>query len=350
MNKATFLEMIAKGRTYKVTDIHLIVDDFPVFRVNDKLYRFEEYPPVRKENLEILVSEILTEKEKEILMKKKELDFSFKDLGGNCRVNIFYEKENLAFAIRIVNKEPLSLEELNLSAKINDFYEDTNGLIVVCGKSSSGKTSTVAAMIEKYNKEKAYNIITIEDPIEYTYKNQKSIIRQREVGRDVKSYTDGIKSALRQNADVIMLGELKDTESIEMALLAAETGHIVLATLHSNGIIDSIDKMIGMFNEDRKEYIQRLVASNLIGVIHQEFTEGVEGEEKIKVPICEIMYTNNGIQNLIKTGKISQISSFLDVSGRKGILNKQESIKELYRGKKLTPEQFEKEIKALRKF
>ena len=147
-----------------------------------------------------------------------------------------------------------------------------------------------------------------------------------------------------------MIGELRDRESVEMALTAAETGHIVITTLHSNSVIDTVDRLIGMFGEEKRDFIQRLVALNLIGVIHQEFTTGIDDEaQPIKVPICEIMYMNSGIQNLIKNGKISQISSFIDVSGRKGMLNKQESIKELYRAKRFTTEQFEKEIKNLRK-
>lgn len=350
MNKEIFLEMIAKGRTYKVTDIHLSVDEFPIFRVNDKIYRFEEYEILKKEDIESLAEEILTFDEKEKLDEEKEIDFSFRDLTGNCRINIFYERGNLSFAIRIVSENIPKLEDLNLSVKINDFFDEKQGLIIVCGKTGSGKTSTMTAMLEKYNNEKNYNILTLEDPIEFIHKNNKSIIRQREIGKDVKNYAEGIKSALRQNVDVIMIGELRDKESVEMALTAAETGHIVLTTLHSNSAIDTIERLIGMFGEEKRDFIQRLVALNLIGVIHQEFTMGIDAEEKpIKVPICEIMYMNSGIQNLIKNGKISQISSFLDVSGRKGMLNKQESIKELYRAKRFTTEQFEKEIKNLRK-
>ena len=350
MNKEIFLEMIAKGRTYKVTDIHLSVDEFPIFRVNDKIYRFEEYEALTKEGIESLAEEILTFEEKERLDEEKEIDLSFRDLSGNCRINIFYERGNLSFAVRIIRDEIPTIEELNLSVKVNDFFDERQGLIIVCGKTSSGKTSTISAMLNKYNNENNYNILTLEDPIEYIHKNNKSIIRQREIGKDVKSYKEGIKSALRQNVDVIMIGELRDRESVEMALTAAETGHIVITTLHSNSVIDTVDRLIGMFGEEKRDFIQRLVALNLIGIIHQEFTTGIDDEEQpIKVPICEIMYMNSGIQNLIKNGKISQISSFIDVSGRKGMLNKQESIKELYRAKRFTTEQFEKEIKNLRK-
>lgn len=350
MNKDTFLELISKGRTYKVTDIHLSVDEFPIFRIDNKLYKYDKCSIIRKDDIEELISELLTEEEKERLKRDKEIDISFKDLEGNCRVNIFYERGELSLSLRIVRKDPPTLEDLNLSVKINDFFDETQGLIIVCGKTGCGKTSTIAAMINKYNSEKIYNILTLENPIEYVFKNDKSIIRQREIGKDVRSYSEGMKSALRQNVDIVMVGELIDKKNVELALTLAETGHLVLTTLHSNSVVDAVDKIIGMFEEQDREYIQRLVASNLLGVIHQEFINGIDEENKpIKLPVCEIMYTNSGIQGNIKNGKVSQISSFLDVSGRKGVLNKQESIKELYRAKKLTTEQFEKEIKNLRK-
>ncbi len=214
MNKEIFLEMIAKGRTYKVTDIHLSVDEFPIFRVNDKIYRFEEYEALTKEGIESLAEEILTfeererlDEEKEIdlsfrdlsgncrinifyergnlsfealtkegieslaeeiltfeererLDEEKEIDLSFRDLSGNCRINIFYERGNLSFAVRIIRDEIPTIEELNLSVKVNDFFDERQGLIIVCGKTSSGKTSTISAMLNKYNNENCYNILT----------------------------------------------------------------------------------------------------------------------------------------------------------------------------------------------
>ncbi len=350
MNKNTFIEMITNGRNYNVTDIHLSAEEHPIFRVNNILYRVTEYEILSKEGLEILTKELLTLKEYDNLRENKELDLSFEAETGNCRINIFYEKDNISYAIRVIKKDPPTIEELNLSAKINDFYGETQGLIIICGKSGSGKSSTASAMIDKYNELDSYNIITIEDPIETIHKNKSSIMRQREVGRDVKNYSLGIKSALRQNADIILIGELKDGESIENALMGAETGHIVLSTLYANGIVDAIERLIDSFSTERKEIAQKLVGSNLLGVIYQDFTEGVGSKgEAIVVPICEMLHINPAISSLIKNGKLNQISSFLDVSGRKGTINRLESVKELYRKGRLSQEQFDKEIKNLRK-
>ena len=346
MNKETFFEILNKGKMMKASDIHLLAGEVPVFRINGRLIRIEEYNAFTEEDMKDLSSFVSKEEDKKILNLEKELDFSFKTCGVNCRINIFYEKENIGMSIRLIREEPFTLEELGINKKIYELLEKKQGLIIVSGKSGSGKSSTLAGIIEKFNREESLNILTIEDPIEYIFKGKKSIIRQREVGRDTKSFIDGLRSALRQDIDIIMVGELRDTESLEMALTAAETGHLVLATLHTNGAVDTVDRILSVFPENKKNLIERQLASNLIGVIYQELIEGIS---EVRVPLCEMLYINRGIANLIKNGKINQIQSFIDISGRDGMLNKEEYLKDLYKENKISNIQYENMVKALRK-
>lgn len=346
MNKETFFKILNKGKLMKASDIHLLVDEVPIFRINGKLIKIEEYNNLTEEDMKNLSSFVTNEEDKKILENEKELDFSFKIDNINCRINIFYEKRNISISIRIIEEEPFTLEELNINKKIYEIVSKKQGLILVSGKSGSGKSSTLAGIIEKFNREENFNILTIEDPIEYIFKGKKSIIRQREVRKDTKSFIDGLKSALRQDIDIIMVGELRDMESIEMALTASETGHLVLATLHTNGAVDTIDRIISVFPENKKNLIQRQLASNLIGIIYQEL---IKGNDNNRVPLCEMLYINKGIQNLIKSGKINQIQSFIDISGRDGMLNKEECLKELYKNNKINETQYENMIKFIRK-
>ena len=346
MNKETFFEILNKGKMMKASDIHLLAGEVPVFRINGRLIRIEEYSAFTEEDMKDLSSFVSKEEDKKILNLEKELDFSFKTCGVNCRINIFYEKENIGMSIRLIREEPFTLEELGINKKIYELLEKKQGLIIVSGKSGSGKSSTLAGIIEKFNREESLNILTIEDPIEYIFKGKKSIIRQREVGRDTKSFIDGLRSALRQDIDIIMVGELRDTESLEMALTAAETGHLVLATLHTNGAVDTVDRILSVFPENKKNLIERQLASNLIGVIYQELIEGIS---EVRIPLCEMLYINRGIANLIKNGKINQIQSFIDISGRDGMLNKEECLKDLYKENKISNIQYENMVKALRK-
>ena len=193
MNKETFFEILNKGKMMKASDIHLLAGEVPVFRINGRLIRIEEYNAFTEEDMKDLSSFVSKEEDKKILNLEKELDFSFKACGINCRINIFYEKENIGMSIRLIREEPFTLEELGINKKIYELLEKKQGLIIISGKSGSGKSSTLAGIIEKFNREESLNILTIEDPIEYIFKGKKSIIRQREVGRDTKSFIDGLR-------------------------------------------------------------------------------------------------------------------------------------------------------------
>lgn len=349
MTEETFFKIIKKGRDIQASDIHLLVGEIPVLRVNGNLIKIENYNRLLNNDMQEILNFILNDDEKNKLEKEKEIDLSVKDKDGNCRINIFHEKNKISIVIRIVKNNIPSLKELNINDKIYDFLDSKQGLLIVAGKSGSGKSTTIAAIIEEFNKNKACNILTIEDPIEYIFENKKSIIRQREIGEDVIDFASGLKSSLRQDADIIMVGELRDLESIEMAIIGAETGHLVISTLHTIGAIDTIDRIISTFSNEKKEFIQRLLSTNLIGVIYQEFIESINQDKKIKVPLCEMMYVNKGIKNLIRTGRTNQIASFIEVGGRKGSLNKKECLKVLYKNNQIDNKTYEEYLRKIRK-
>lgn len=341
----TFLEILEKARKMNASDVHFLVNEVPVFRVNGKLIRVEEYEKIKKEEVNNFFLSIISEREKEVFKREKEMDISFKTEDKNYRINIFLERKNIGMTVRIIKQNPLSLKELNINKKINDLLVEKNGLLIVSGKSGSGKSSTLAGIIEKFNEERNLNILTIEDPIEYIFKNKKSVIRQREVLVDTKSFLNGMKSALREDLDVIMVGELRDTKSLEMALMAAETGHFVVSTLHTNGAVDTIDRMLSMFPSEKRNFMERIIASNLIGVVYQELIEGIDGN---RVPLCEILKINNGIANLIRNNKISQIQSYIDISGRNGILNREQCLKWLLSNNKISQDKYRNILREIK--
>lgn len=349
MTGEAFFKIIKKGRDIQASDVHFLFGEVPIFRVNGNLLRIENYNILSEKDMENILNDILSKEEKDELEEKKEIDISLKNINGNCRINIFYEKNNLSIVVRIIKNIVPSLRELNIDDKIYDFLDSKQGLLIVAGKSGSGKSTTIASIIEEFNKKESYNILTIEDPIEYIFQNKKSIIRQREIGKDVKDFLSGLKSSLRQDADIIMVGELRDLESIEMAISGAETGHLVISTLHTTGAIDTIDRIISVFSNEKKEFIQRLLSNNLIGVIYQEFIENINKENDTKLPLCEMMCINKGIGNLIRTGRTNQIASFIEVSGRKGILNKKECLKSLYTTGKIDNKTYEYYLKKIKK-
>lgn len=343
MTKDKFIEILEKARGMSASDIHCLVNEVPVLRINGKLIRLEEHKKTENEDMRKIFFSIASEKDKKIFEEKKELDFSFKIKEKNYRINVFLEKGNIGMTIRIIKENPLSFEELNINKKIYELLDKKQGLLIVSGKSGSGKSSTLAGIIEKFNQEENLNILTIEDPIEYIFKNKKSIIRQREVSKDTKDFLEGMKSALRQDIDIIMVGELRDEKSLEMALIAAETGHFVISTLHTNGVVDTIDRMISLFPEEKRNLIERILASNLVGIIYQELIYGVEG----RVPLCEMLKINSGISNLIRNKKINQIQSFIDISGRDGMLSKKECLNWLFKERKISEKRFNEEKKRL---
>jgi twitching motility protein PilT len=301
----------------KASDLHIQVGLPPIMRVDGALVPIGGITDLDNKTIEALIFSILDEEQKAILVKDKEFDFSFAfgDLG-RFRVNLFHERGNLAGAFRLLNNEIPSIEQLKLPPIIEKFSEFPRGLVLVTGPTGSGKSTTLAAMINKINQEKAVHIITVEDPIEYTHRSIKSIIVQREVHYDTYSFSAALRSVLREDPDVVMLGEMRDLETIANAITIAETGHLVFATLHTNGAAQSIDRMIDVFPPHQQAQVRSQLSNILMAIVSQRLVPSVGGG---RIPAAEILVANPAVRNLIREGKIQQMEAIIQTGGEFGM-------------------------------
>ncbi|MEI7758809.1 MAG: type IV pilus twitching motility protein PilT [bacterium] len=301
----------------KASDLHIQVGLPPIMRVDGALIPIGGMTDLDSKTIEALIFSILDEEQKAILIKDKEFDFSFAfgDLG-RFRVNLFHEKGNIAGAFRLLNNDIPSIEQLKLPPIIEKFSEFPRGLVLVTGPTGSGKSTTLAAMIHKINQEKAVHIITVEDPIEYTHRSIKSIIVQREVHYDTYSFSAALRSVLREDPDVVMLGEMRDLETIANAITIAETGHLVFATLHTNGAAQSIDRMIDVFPPHQQSQVRSQLSNILMAIVSQRLVPSVGGG---RIPATEILVANPAVRNLIREGKIQQMEAIIQTGGEFGM-------------------------------
>ena len=296
---------------HKSSDLHLIIDCEPLIRVDGSL-RALELPVLDGQTLQKLCYSILSEKQKNHFEENGELDFAYevKDVG-RFRVNFYKTLGSVSAAFRIIPTTIPSLDQLNAPKIYKELVKREKGLILVTGPTGSGKSTTLSAMLNEINETEYKHIITIEDPIEFLHKNKKSAFSFREVGKDTKSFATALKYALRQDPDVILIGEMRDKETISAALTAAETGHLVFATLHTNSAPGTINRIIDVFGGDEQEQIRTQLATSLVAVISQAL---VPKEGGGRVAISEIMISNNAIANLIRTDKVYQIYSQMELN------------------------------------
>ncbi|AVQ28199.1 type IV pili twitching motility protein PilT [Fusobacterium ulcerans] len=323
------LDILEKGQKKRASDIHLVNNEKVIYRVNGELIRDDEFDKVSEEFLINSIREILTEKQKEIFEKNKEIDIAFEDIKKRrYRINLYNEKGYPAYSIRILTKKIQSFEELNLPKSLKNMIRYKNGLVLITGPTGSGKSTTLSAMIEEINKRESLSIVTIEDPVEYIFENKKSLIRQREIGRDTLSFANALKSVLRQDPDIIMVGELRDKESIEAALTAAETGHLVFSTLHTNGAAETINRLIDVFSKEKQEQIKAQLSLVLRGIVSQQLL--LDKENKI-IPAFEILFVNTAISNQIASGKINQILTAIETGQKYGMISMREYISNMHK-------------------
>lgn len=311
----------------KASDLHLQVGLPPMLRVDGKLLAVNGADILNDEAVETLIFAILDDDQKQILLKDKEFDFSFAfgDLG-RFRVNAFHERGNLAAALRLIPNEILTIEQLGLPSIVNKFAEYPRGLILVTGPTGSGKSTTLAAMIHKINMERAEHIITIEDPIEYTHRSKRSVIVQREVHYDTFSFSAALRSALREDPDVVLIGEMRDLETIASAITIAETGHLVLATLHTNSASQSIDRMIDVFPPHQQPQIRSQLSNILGAVVSQRLLPTIGGG---RIAAAEILIATPAVRNIIREGKTHQLEAVIQTGAEFGMQSMDKTLVQL---------------------
>ncbi len=321
---------------YNASDLHLVVNAEPMLRIDGKLLPLK-LPKLENEDIVNLCYSVLTDKQKKDLEENKELDFSFETPGiGRFRANYYYERGNLAAAFRIIPPRPLSLDELNAPAIFKKLIKNDKGLILVTGPTGSGKSTTLAAMLNEINENFNKHIITIEDPIEFVHEHKKSLFSQREVGRDTKSFLNALRASLREDPDVILIGEMRDKETIGAAITAAETGHLVFATLHTNSADQTINRIVNVFPAEEQDQIRTQLSMTLSAVISQVLIPKIGGG---RVAAHEIMINNPAIANLIRENKIQQIYSQMQLNqGVTGMQTMNQVLAELVRKHIITKE------------
>ena len=299
------------------SDLHIQVGLPPVLRVNGALQSIQNTPVLTEDMVEKLVFSTLDSMQREILSKDKEFDysFSFGDIA-RFRVNAFNEKGNLAAAFRLIPTKMPTIDELGMPQIVSTFADFPRGLVLVTGPTGSGKSTTLAALINKINTEKSVHIVTIEDPIEFTHKSKRSGIAQREVHYDTFSFARALKSALRQDPDVVLLGEMRDLETISSAITIAETGHLVFATLHTNSAAQSIDRMVDVFPAEQQPQIRSQLSAVLMAVCSQRLVPAIGGG---RVVAAEIMVANSAVRSIIREGKTHQLDTTIQTGANEGM-------------------------------
>jgi len=309
------------------SDLHLVVGRYPTLRVDGKLYPITQEGILQAEDTTAFAGVLLSEPNKEILVKDGQVDFSY-DFEGKARfrVNIFYQQGFTSIAMRLITRGIRTLEELHIPKMLYDVTKYTQGLVLVTGPVGHGKSTTLAALIDHINHNEDKNIITIEDPIEYVYEQDRCIISQREVGQDAESFAKALHAVFREDANVVLLGELRDLESIGIAMTAAETGHLIFATLHTNDSAQTIDRIVDVFPAHQQNQIRSQLASVLVAVISQRLIPRIDGG---RVPAVELMFKNNAIENLIRENKAFQIDNVIETNSNQGMVSLDKSLASL---------------------
>ncbi|HIA92341.1 TPA: type IV pilus twitching motility protein PilT [Candidatus Saccharibacteria bacterium] len=330
----TLLETVLKK---DASDLHIQLASKPMLRIDGQLVPVENSTELTEEQVESLIFSVLDDDQKKILLKDKEIDFSFAfgDLG-RFRANAFHERGNLALALRLIPNEIRTITDLGLPKVVSAFTEYGRGLVLVTGPTGSGKSTTLAAMIDKINEEKATHIITIEDPIEYIHKSKKALIVQRELHYDTVSFGEALRSSLRQDPDVILVGEMRDLDTISTAITLAETGHLVFATLHTNSAAQTVDRLVDVFPPHQQQQIRTQLAGILQGVVSQRLIPMVGGG---RMAAAEILVATSAVRNIIREGKSHQLESVIQTGAEYGMQSMDKTLVKLIHSGKITYEE-----------
>lgn len=309
------------------SDLHLVVGEPPIIRVDSALMRLEDYQVLSKDVIQDLANVLLHEEQKSLFAKQQDVDlsYSFKD-NTRFRVNVYRQQGMLAIAFRLIPSQIKTLEELGLPPTLRKFTEVKQGLVLVVGPTGHGKSTTLASMINTINQNRSEHILTIEDPVEFVFTPKKSVISQREVNLDTPSFAQALKAALREDINVVLVGEIRDLDSISAALTLAETGHLIFATMHTNDAAQSIDRIVDVFPGDQQNQVRAQLASVLLGVFSLRLLPKTGGG---RVPAYEIMLMNHAIRNVIRDNKVYQINNIIQTSYEEGMISLDRSLASL---------------------
>ena len=343
-------ELLEQCAALGASDLHITVGSAPVVRVRGELEALDGADPLDAETTQGLLYRILSTEQQKRLEVDKQIDLAH-DVPGvaRFRVNVFFQRESLGAAFRQIPESIKSLEELRLPATLNELTKKPRGLVLVTGPTGSGKSTTLASLIDEINRSRSEHILTIEDPVEFVHKHKRCIVNQREIGVDARGFGEALRAALRQDPDVILLGEMRDLETISTALTAAETGHLVFGTLHTQSAPSTIDRIIDVFPAEQQGQVRTQLASTLQGVVTQSLLPTADGAGRIAA--LEILFPDDAVRNLIRQGKIEQVYSVMQTNTSRGMQTLEQSLADLVMRRVITkdvalgatsrPDQFE---------
>jgi twitching motility protein PilT len=310
------------------SDLHITVGSPPAFRVRGHIVRAEGYEPFVPDDTRALLYRILTSEQQKLFELGRQLDFAYSMPGlARFRVNVYFQRESIGAAFRLIPQEIKTLEELSLPPILHSLSSYPRGLVLVTGPTGSGKSTTLAAVIDEINRNRSEHILTVEDPIEFVHRHKRCIVNQREIGPDATSFGEALKAALRQDPDVILVGEMRDLETISTALTAAETGHLVFGTLHTQNAPSTIDRIIDVFPPAQQEQVRIMIANSLQAIVTQALLPTSDGAGRIAA--LEVLLPDDAVRNLIRTAKIEQIYSVMQTGTARGMLTMEQSLADL---------------------
>ena len=330
----TIQDLLQKTISSEASDLHLTVGSPPTLRIAGKLSPISGMAALDSSQVESLLSGLLSEEQKKRLKEEREIDFSFSFSDvARFRVNAFHQKGYLAASLRLIPYRIPTIEELNLPRILYDFCKLPQGFILITGPAGQGKSTTLAGMINEINETREVHVVTIEDPIEYVFKSKKALIEQREMYLDTLSWETALRSALREDPDVVLVGEMRDFETIAAAITIAETGHLVFATLHTNSAAQTVNRIIDVFPENQQQQVRTQLAASLEGIVSQRLVPAIGGG---RLPACEVLLATPAVRSVIRDGKTHQIDNIIATSYDLGMISLNRSLAELVKTGKIS--------------
>jgi twitching motility protein PilT len=321
-------DLLEQMVTVGASDLHVSVDSPPVLRVRGHIERVDGFESLTADDTRTLLYRILSSEQQKHFELQRQLDFAYAIPGlARFRVNVYYQREAVSAAFRLIPQEIKTLEELGLPETLHTLAEKPRGLVLVTGPTGSGKSTTLAAIIDEINRNRSEHILTVEDPIEFLHRHKRCIVNQREIGPDALSFGEALKAALRQDPDVILVGEMRDLETISTALTAAETGHLVFATLHTQSAPSTIDRIVDVFPPAQQEQVRIMIATSLQAVVTQALLPTADGLGRVAA--LEILLPDDAVRNLIRQAKVEQVYSVMQTNTARGMQTMEQSLADL---------------------